>query len=76
VWRRGGWRKCARTEHGRKDNDGGEEDVALHAESFVREEILLNDLATHEELQRERREHVQAKAKPGNIDQSVALELL
>lgn len=50
--------KCARTKHGRKENDGGEEDVALHAESFVREEILLDHLPTHEELQRERRKHV------------------
>lgn len=57
-WQEGGWTKCARTQHGRKNNDGGEEDVALHAKSFVREEILLDHLATHEELQRERREHV------------------
>jgi hypothetical protein len=66
-----GW---TRTEHGRKEDDGGEEDVALHAESFVREEILFDHFATHEELQRKRREHVQAKADPSNIDQGVALE--
>lgn len=65
---------CALTEHGRKDDSGGEEDVALHAESLVREEILLDDLTAHEKLQRERREHVQAKTKPGNIDQGVVLE--
>ena len=65
-----------RTEHGREDDDGGEEDVTLHAERLVREEILLDDLAAHEELQREGREHVQAKAKPGNIDQGVALRII
>ena len=70
----GGEEDGQRTEHGRKENGCGEVDVALHAESLVREEILLDHLATHEELQRERREHVQAKTYPCNIDQGVVLE--
>jgi hypothetical protein len=35
---------CGRTEHGGEKDDAGEEDMSLHAESFMRKEILLNYL--------------------------------
>ncbi len=35
---------CARTEHSGDKNNGGEENVSLHVESFVREKILLDYL--------------------------------
>lgn len=34
------------TEHGRAKNDSGEEDMSLHVECFVREEVLLYYLYT------------------------------
>ncbi len=34
----------ARTGHGGEEDGGGEEDVPLHVEGFVREEVLLDDL--------------------------------
>jgi hypothetical protein len=36
--------RSVRTDHGGDENDGGEENVSLHVESFVREKILLNYL--------------------------------
>lgn len=32
------------TDHGRKEDGGCEEDVSVHAECVVREEILFNNL--------------------------------
>lgn len=34
-----------RTHHGGEEDDGGEENVPLHVEGFMREEILLNYLS-------------------------------
>ena len=39
-----------RTEHGGAEDGGGEEDVALHVEGLVWEEVLLDDLSADEEL--------------------------
>jgi hypothetical protein len=36
--------RSVRTDHGGDENDGGEENVSLHVESFVREKELLNYL--------------------------------
>jgi len=33
-----------RTDHGGEEDDGGEENVPLHVEGFMREEILLDYL--------------------------------
>ena len=57
-----------RTDHGRAENGGGEEYVALHVERFVWEEVLLDDLSAHEELKRKCREHVQTETEPRDVD--------
>lgn len=36
--------KYRRTEHGGEEDGGGEEEMALHAERLVREEVLFDDL--------------------------------
>jgi hypothetical protein len=41
---RGGEEWVARTDQGGDENDGREENVSLHVESFVREKILLDYL--------------------------------
>jgi hypothetical protein len=47
--------------------------MPLRAEGFVREKVLLDDLATDEELEREGREHVQPEAEPSDVDEGVCL---
>ena len=47
--------------------------MALHVEGLVLEEVLLDDLAADEELERERGEHVQPEAEPRDVDQRVVL---
>ena len=62
-----------RTDHGRAENGGREKDMALHVEWFVVEEVLFDDFSTHEQLEWERRKHVQPEAKSRNVDQSIIL---
>ena len=50
--------------------------MALHVEGLVLEEVLLDDLAADEQLERERREHVQPEAEPRDVDQRVVLVML
>lgn len=63
-----------RTDHGRAEDGGREEDVSLDVEGLVLEEVLLDDLSADEELERECRKHVQAETEPCNVDQGVVLE--
>jgi hypothetical protein len=47
--------------------------MPLRAEGFVREKVLLDDLATDEELEREGRKHVQSEAEPSDVDEGICL---
>ena len=62
------------TSHGGEENGGREEHVPLHAERFVREEELLYYFSADEQLERQRREHVQSEAEAGDVDESVVLQ--
>ena len=71
---REGGRGEGRTDHGRGEDGGGEEDVSLHVEWLVGEEELLYHLSADEELEGEGGEHVQPETEPRDVDEGIVLD--
>lgn len=67
--------KPARTDHGRHEDRRGEEDMPLHVERFVVEEVLLDYFSAHKQLQGQRGKHVQAETKARYVDEGIVLHV-
>ncbi|QSZ31574.1 hypothetical protein DSL72_001141 [Monilinia vaccinii-corymbosi] len=57
--------------HGAHDERGGEDQVQVHVEGFVVEPVVEHDLAADEGFEGEGREHVEAEAEAGEVDERV-----